>query len=379
MLFSIFALHFNLILKSKVMKKLSGKRTIAIVAAMLMIHSVSYGQIEGDFLKGGMNDGMKLIEAYMSPWAKAFGAGFSGGWYNTAKPHQLGGFDITVTVSAGMVPKSETSFDINSLNFEQLTLVDPLGSSIAPTIAGSKIEGPALNKVVNQGGYEIELARFTTPKGTGIGFVPVPMAQVGIGLPLGTELKARFIPPLKINEGDISMWGVGLMHSIMQYIPGNKLLPVDVSLFGGFTKLSGNIPLNIEPDSYANYTMYSFEDFTGQFINATVTGWNVSLIGSFNLPVINFYGGLGYASSKTIIDITGNIPIPTVDPAISTTGPVFVDAGVITNVDAIDIEDFSGLRANIGFRLKFAVFTIHADYTRSQYNVFTAGLGISFR
>jgi len=52
---------------------------------------------------------------------------------------------------------------------------------------------------------------------------------------------------------------------------------------------------------------------------------------------------------------------------------------VITQVEGIDIEDFSGLRANIGLRVKFAVITIHADYTRSQYNVFTAGLGISFR
>jgi hypothetical protein len=71
--------------------------------------------------------------------------------------------------------------------------------------------------------------------------------------------------------------------------------------------------------------------------------------------------------------------MPVADPTISTTGPVYKDSGVITDVESIDIEDFSGLRANIGLRVKFAVITIHADYTRSQYNVFTAGLGISFR
>jgi hypothetical protein len=45
----------------------------------------------------------------------------------------------------------------------------------------------------------------------------------------------------------------------------------------------------------------------------------------------------------------------------------------------MDINNFSGLRANIGFRIKLAVVTIHADYTKAQYNVLTAGLGISFR
>jgi len=45
----------------------------------------------------------------------------------------------------------------------------------------------------------------------------------------------------------------------------------------------------------------------------------------------------------------------------------------------MDIKNFSGLRANIGFRIKMSVITFHADYTRAQYNVLTIGLGISFR
>jgi hypothetical protein len=45
----------------------------------------------------------------------------------------------------------------------------------------------------------------------------------------------------------------------------------------------------------------------------------------------------------------------------------------------MDIKNFSGMRANIGFRIKLAIVTIHADYTRAQYNVLTTGLGFSFR
>jgi hypothetical protein len=378
-LFHIFVCSINVKPMKSTMKKTTNSRIAAFLAAMLLFPSVAFSQIEGDFLKGGVNDGMKLIEGYMAPWAKAFGAGFSGGWYNTAKPHKFGGFDITVTVSAGMVPESETTFDLADVGFQNLTFVNPSGSTIAPTIAGSSDPGPLMHSVVSAGGYDIELARFETPSGTGVKFVPVPMAQIGIGLPFGSELTGRFIPKIEIRGGDIGLWGIGLKHSIMQYIPGNKILPFDVSLFGGYTKMTGNIPLDIQPDSYTNYTTYTAADFANQMVSASVRGWNVSIIGSLNIPVLTVYGGLGYASSRTTIDILGNIPMPVADPTISTTDPVFKDSGVLTSIEGIDIQDFSGLRANLGLRVKFAIFTIHADYTRSQYNVFTAGLGVSFR
>ncbi len=361
------------------MKKHQISKISAIAALLFFFNFSLHGQIDGEFLKGGINDGTKLIEAYISPWAKAFGAGFSGGWYNTAKPHKFGGFDITITINAGLVPESETTFDLAELGLEHFTLVNPSGTSIAPTIAGQQQDGPELHYVSNISGYDVELARLNSPAGTGLKFIPVPMAQVGIGLPLNSEIKVRFIPKLTYDESDVSLWGVGLLHSIIQYIPGNELMPFDISVFGGYTRLKTNIGLEIYPDSYADYVNYTSEDFTGQKVTGMVEGWNASLIGSFNLPVITIYGGLGYASSRTVADVVGNIPLPTADASSLPPSVVYTDAGVVNDITGIEIEDFSGLRANLGFRLKFALFTIHADYTRSQYNVFTAGLGISFR
>ena len=42
-----------------------------------------------------MTDGQSLIEAYVSPLGNSLGAALNNGWYNTAKPHHLGGFDVT--------------------------------------------------------------------------------------------------------------------------------------------------------------------------------------------------------------------------------------------------------------------------------------------
>jgi hypothetical protein len=94
----------------------------------------------------------------------------------------------------------------------------------------------------------VTLASFNAPKGVNWRYIPVPTAQVGIGLPFGTELKVRFIPKIKIQNGDVSLWGVGLLHSLTQYLPGDKVLPFDVSLFGGYTKLMADVPLGLDPD-----------------------------------------------------------------------------------------------------------------------------------
>jgi hypothetical protein len=212
--------------------------------------------------------------------------------------------------------------------------------------------------------------------------MPVPTLTAGIGLPLGSEVRIRYIPKITVSGGDISSWGIGLLHSIMQYIPGDKVLPFDISLFGGYTKLEGNVPLEMQPDlsKPQNYSpAYPAGSFDNQNFGATVKAWNASLIGSFNLPVISFYGGLGYSQTNSIIKMTGYFPLPTVNPAISTTDYVYEDAGVIKDFPSIDIKNFSGLRANAGFRLKFGIFTFNADYTWSQYSVVSAGLGISFR
>jgi hypothetical protein len=256
------------------------------------------------------------------------------------------------------------------------------GTGTASTIAGPKTDGPDMT--YSQSG--VTLASFKTPPGTGWKYMPVPTLQVGIGLPLGTELKGRFIPKLPIKDGDIMLWGVGLMHSITQYVPGHELLPFDISVFGGYTWLRGNIPLNLQadPELYPwGYTSIDPESaFLGQNLRATVSAFNAGVIGSVNLKVITFYAGLGYSNTRTVIELTGNYPTPVLmNPGVTAPYAEYTDSGVKTGKDfpKVDIPDFSGLRANVGFRIKLSVITFHLDYTRSQYNVVSAGLGVSFR
>lgn len=358
------------------MNNLSLKKTSILVIGLFLFSSGAFSQFKDiDFLRSGPADGAKYLQAYLSPYANAFGSGLSGGWYNTAKPHKFGGFDITLNTSVGIVPSSAETFDISKLG---MTSLSATGSTIAPTIAGPKTNGPPMTYKANG----VTLATFNAPKGTDWKYIPVPTAQVGIGLPFGTELKFRFIPKVKISDGDISLWGIGVLHSIMQYIPGNKLTPFDVSLFAGYTKLQGNVPLGLEPDpsvgqGYVTYNAAT--SFKDQNLNIIVKSLNISAIGSVNLKVITFYGGVGYCKTETAMVLSGNFPTPT--PIQTSPYVQYNDSGVRKGSDfpTIDIKNFSGLRVNVGFRLKLSIITIHFDYTRAQYNVLTTGLGFSFR
>lgn len=360
------------------MNTLFQKRAGLSIVALVLFTTLSFSQLNNvDFLKSAPADGAKFLEAYIAPWTNAFGAGLNSGWYNTAKPHKLGGFDITTSFNVGFVPSSAGTFDLGSIGLSS----NMTASGMTSTVSGPKTNGPAMTYKVNG----VTVASFTAPPGTNWKYIPVPTAQIGIGLPFGTELKGRFIPKINIKDGDISLWGVGLVHSIMQYLPGDKLLPFDVSLFGGYTKLTGNVPLNLQPGTPTNYSapINISTSFADQLINMNVTALNISAIASLNLPVITFYGGLGYCKSSTTMAFKGNFPTPVL---VTPTLPAlpyaeYNNSGVKTGADFPDmkIDNFSGLRANVGFRIKLAVITIHADYTKAQYNVVSTGLGISFR
>lgn len=342
--------------------------------------TTSFAQIGNiDFLEGGIADGAKLFEAYLSPWANAFGASLNGGWYNTAKPHKLGGFDVTFSISTTIVPASAKTFDLSEISFQNLSI---LGTDTeAPTIAGENKDGPTLEYILSHPTYgDIPIASFKTPPGSNWGAIPLPMIQAGLGLPLGTDVTVRFIPKMTIPVIDtkVSMLGVGVKHSILQYFPGEKLIPIDLTLQGGYTKLKVSVPIDLQPGDYTNFITYSASDFEDQEVNMEVTAYSINLLISKKLPVVTFYGGAGYSKTQTVIDIVGNYAIPTFDPFISTTGPVYVDSSV-EQVPTIDIKNHSGLRLNAGIRFTLGVLTIHGDYTKANYSVFTAGLGISFR
>src|SRR4051812_23406629 len=62
------------------------------------------------FLEKNVDDGKKLIGAYVEPVMKGLSLSLDQGWYNTAKPHKIAGVDLTITVNAITIPDNKLLF-----------------------------------------------------------------------------------------------------------------------------------------------------------------------------------------------------------------------------------------------------------------------------
>lgn len=334
----------------------------------------------GKFLAAGPEDAEKLMEGYLSPYFNAFGASLTGGWYNTAKPHQLGGFDITATFNTAMVPDNHKMFNVAELGLESLGLADP-NNNMSPTIAGDKNEGPLLN--YNFPEPLPDQPAFNLPQGTGFAYIPSPMLQAGVGLIKDTEVNFRFMPTYSYKESNVGMWGLGFKHGLKQWLPFIKRVPVlHLTVQYGYTKLNSNVGIDVNPSHIGaqDQSGLSWEDQKMEFITQSHTG---NLLVSANLPVVCFYGGVGFASTQSNLAMKGIYPVA--DPVASLTAgvPVVTAESAMENPIDMEVKNSDGSttkpRYNVGMRLKFAVITLHGDYTYANYSMFTFGFGISFR
>ncbi len=344
---------------------------------------------EVDFIKGGIGDAQILFEEYLTPYANAFGADLNAGWYNTAKPHKLGGFDVTVTLNTAWAPDAARLVDLTELGLDA-TIIGP--SPMAPTVAGKRMnDRPELAYYADYPGNPldpIEIARYEVPNGTGVNIIPLPMAQIGIGLPWGTDVTVRFLPELDLgNSGKIGLWGVGFKHSILQHIPLAKRIPIlEASIQGGYTDLNTHADVNFQPVGYDILDVPNFF-FDDQNITLGVKAWTANFVVSQTLPIITFYQAIGYSNSTTSLILAGNYPVNRLETSGANIGKVIVDYdpnnldgdGVVENPIDIEIQNSKDLRLNAGFRIKLGVLTFHFDYTKANYSVFTSGIGISFR
>ena len=69
----------------------------------------------GQQIISSTKDAKSLLEAYLSPLGNGLGSGLNNGWYNTGKPHKLGGFDVSININTVVFNDNQKFFDINEL------------------------------------------------------------------------------------------------------------------------------------------------------------------------------------------------------------------------------------------------------------------------
>ena len=318
-------------------------KKVLLITLLSFASHIVYGQNNQiSILNQHIAQGEKVIEAYFTPMAESFGAGLNNGWYNTAKPHSLGGFDITFTLNTVIIPNSAETFNIKKAGGDIFTS----NESEASTILGSE-ETTTMYYNPTSTPNPIPNA-FEMPGGFKIPAVPLPMIQAGIGLIKKTAVDIRFMPMLNVGDNlNINLYGIGLKHDVLQWIPAiGDAAPFSLSLQWGYTTLNTDL------------------EIYDQKISLNTKANTFNLVASKKLLMITAYAGIGYNSEKTTFSADANFDL----------NGVKFDEKV-----EINFESNNNLRTNIGLRLNITVLTIHADYTFAEYPTATLGLGVSIR
>jgi len=377
-------LVFELKVKQSKMRRITRKLVFILCAMAGTILPLHSQLVYMDFLHGGIEDSKVILQEYLRPYANILGSDLNAGWYNTARPHELGGLDVTATVSWAKAPPSALAFDMSRLDL--VGTADLSNTNFAPTIAGSQEVRPSMSytQSVDVGGgniQEVEYSNYTVPDGTGVDFFPLPMFQLTVGLPFGTDVSARFVPNLGYRDyGELGLWGVGAKHSLSQWLPFvHNLGFLDISAQGGYTKVSSSIHVLVEPQELVEVDNYPDYDWDDQFVTQVIEGWTVNLISSQTFSVLTFYQGIGYASSMVQVLLEGHYPIHSVIIDDGSPNYGLITYEIVENPIDMRYSNFQNLRFNVGARIKLGVLTLHYDFTHTLYSTHSVGIGVSFK
>lgn len=313
-------------------------KRILLATFAIILGGKSYGQLSIE--DNDIPTAKKLIEAYFTPMAESFGSGLNNGWYNTAKTHSLGGFDLTFTINTVIIPNSAENFKIGD-EFENVFISE---KNEAASIFGSTNK----TEMIYTNSYTDSSFSFTMPGGLKTPVLPLPMVQAGIGLVKNTAVDIRYMPMMNIGDNiNVDLFGIGLKHDILQWIPAvGNAIPMSLSLQGGYTSLNTELKV------------------LGQKVALNTRATTINLVASKKILMVTGYAGIGYNSSTTTFSADANFDL---------NGIKFEE-----NIEA-KFESNNDLKTNIGLRLNMAIVTIQADYTFSKYPTATLGLGVSLR
>jgi hypothetical protein len=289
------------------------------------------------------------LEKFLEPLTSGLGAGLNSGFYHSADLHNVLGFDIGVKLALVPMKGENKTYDFVlppqiTYNSQILSAGTHYPSVIKgePTVVGSGTV-VALKTTAAAGAIPAgTIIPIPIPGGFDISAVPMLVPQASIGLPMGLEVMARYMPATKLGDaGKANLFGFGIRHDLDQYIP---LFPIDVAI------------------NFAMQTLNFTDMKDKKLLSAKTTAFGLEV--SKSLVMFTLYGGFQIENSKFTIE-----PYDFTDPSTLSTA----------HFKGTDINGANKTRFLGGIRFLLAIINIHADYSFSKYPVATAGVGITFR
>jgi hypothetical protein len=313
-----------------------------------------------ELFAAGINDAEKFSDSYFGPVSEGAIYSLANGWYNSADSKPLGGFEISIigNMTSFKNKGDKKTFVLNTAEYENLQFLDGSTSKPVSTALGD-LEGIRVF-VEGEVGPITTREEFELPTGLAsenINFIPSAFLQLSVGLVKGLEVKARFLPKIDTEDVALGLYGAGLQYDFSKLLPADKILPVALSAVVGYTHLNA---------SY-DFTDSNIVDGSDQKIDVDMNVISVQAVASTKLPVVNFYGAIGYVSGKSTTDVLGTYRVQS--------GPfqeTYIDPFSLT-------KKASGVSGTLGAKLKLGFFRLHADYSLAEFNNLTLGVNFGFR
>jgi len=301
---------------NKLQEVLRPIRLVGLAFAVLLCSTGLRAQgLEKSIEQFGTGDAVK---GYIQPIADFFGANMNSGWYHSAEIAQ-GGIHIEVDL-VGMgssVGDASKTFD------EKLPAGFSAATFKAPTVFGSSsgavYTDPNTNLSYGGSGGVINTSIF-----------PFAVPQLTVGSIMGTEAVLRYIATPDFSSGKFpktSLFGLGVRHSVSQYLP---MVPLD---------LAGGILYN----TFSVGSLITFKSVA------------IGVQGSKSFAIATVYGGLQWEHSTLTLSYT---PTEAGIPPIS-----------------VDMTGANTVRATLGGALSLAFFKIFADVNVGSVTVYSGGVG----
>lgn len=216
---------------------------------------------------------------------------------------------------------------------------------------------------------------YTLPSGGDFSSIFAFVPQFEIGSIYGTEALIRFIPPVRFDDeiGDFAFWAIAFKHSISQYF---HEFPIDLAFQAAYqgTYLKNNVGVTNSElkanGTFWNFNLHGSKRFGEHF--EIFSGISTELL-SINTKFKYFLGveqqySLGLLEGKP--DENGNIVIQPPNP------PEY-PGDTLPQTSELIINN-TNFKFTIGMKGMIGPIGFFADYSISQFNIFSGGIEVSF-
>lgn len=298
--------------------------TKAITGAILVLFlaaPASFAQIE-DQLSAYTGRNAK---GYLQPLSDAFGADLNSGFFHSAHIPKIG---INVSLEFHVM---SVLFGDDDRTFSAVTEsgFTPEQTVSAPTVVGS---GNAI--VVSGAGG----TKFAFPGGFSLNSFAIAVPQLRIGSIHGTQAVIRYfgIDTGDVELGDISLFGIGVRHSISQYL--SPMFPVDLA--GGFFWQTFSLGENKRGDDLISTSAFS-----------------IGVQASRRFVILEPYGGLSLDTFSMDVSYESEA------------------LGTEKSID-LDFDSSTNLHLTLGLGLNFTYAKAFFEYSVAGMNSFSFGLAL---